>query len=96
MKIVISKEQSERMAEIIHRIISSMDFEGGVKSFTVSPPDYEEDFPTYDIMLNLNYDWIQENQHFLGMYIRNVKVGVREKIKDLTGLSNIYVWTKME
>ena len=59
MKIVISESQSDRMVDIIKMVVSTIDFEGGVKDFEVYPPDYEDEFPTYDIMLNLNYDWIQ-------------------------------------
>ena len=96
MKIVISKEQSDRMVEIIMRIVSTIDFEGGVKDFDVYSPDYEEEFPTYDIMLNLNYDWIQENQFHAQQYLRNVKAGVKDKVQELTGLKNIYVGTTMK
>ena len=96
MKIVISEDQSDRMVEIIRRIVSTIDFEGGVKDFDVYSPDYEDEFPTYDIMLNLNYDWIQENQFHAQQYLRNVKAGVKDKVKELTGLKNIYVGTTMK
>jgi len=96
MKIVISKEQSDRMVEIIMRIVSTIDFEGGVKDFDVYSPDYEEEFPTYDIMLNLNYDWIHENQFHAQQYLRNVRAGVKDKVQELTGLKNIYVGTTMK
>jgi len=96
MRIVISKEQSDRMVEIIMRIVSTIDFEGGVKDFDVYSPDYEDEFPTYDIMLNLNYDWIQENQFHAQQYLRNVKAGVKDKVQELTGLKNIYVGTTMK
>ena len=96
MKIVISNEQSDRMVEIIRIIVSTIDFEGGVKDFDVYSPDYEDEFPTYDIMLNLNYDWIQENQFHAQQYLRNVKAGVKDKVQELTGLKNIYVGTTMK
>ena len=96
MRIVISKEQSDRMVEIIMRIVSTIDFEGGVKDFDVYSPDYEDEFPTYDIMLNLNYDWIQENQFHAQQYLRNVRAGVKDKVQKLTGLKNIYVGTTMK
>ena len=96
MKIVISKEQSDRMIEIIRRIVSTIDFEGGVKDFDVYSPDYEDESPTYDIMLNLNYDWIQENQFHAQQYLRNVRAGVKDKVQKLTGLKNIYVGTTMK
>ena len=100
MKIVISGTQSERMVErmveIIRRIVSAMDFEGGVKDFEVYPPDFEDDSPTYDIMLNLNYDWIQENEFHTQQYLRNVRAGVKDKVMKLTGLKNIYVGTTMK
>jgi len=97
MKIVISEDQSNRMVEIIRRIVSTMDFEGGVKDFEVYPPNYIDDsFPTYEIMLNLNYDWIQENEFHLQQYLRSVRVGVRDKVIKLTGLQNIYVGSTMK
>ena len=96
MKIVISESQSDRMVEIIKRIVSTMEFDRGVKDVDVYPPDYEDEFPTYDIMLNLNYDWIQENQFHAQQYLRNVKAGVKDKVKELTGLKNIYVGTTMK
>jgi len=96
MRIVISKEQSDRMVEIIMRIVSTIDFEGGVKDFDVYSPDYEDESPTYDIMLNLNYDWIQENQFHAQQYLRNVRAGVKDKVQKLTGLKNIYVGTTMK
>lgn len=91
MKIVISEDQSDRMVGIIRRIVSTMDFEGGVIDVDVYPPDYEEESPTYDIMLNLNYDWIQENEFHAQRYLRKVKSDVEKKIIELTGLKNIYV-----
>ena len=97
MKIVISEDQSNRMVEIIRRIVSTMDFEGGVKDFEVYPPNYIDDsFPTWEIMLNLNYDWIQENEFHAQQYLRRVKVGVRDKVIKLTGLKNIYVGSTMK
>ena len=96
MKIVISENQSDRMVEIIRRIVSTMDFEGGVKDFDVYSPDYEEYSPTYDIMLNLDYDWIQENEFHAQQYLRNVRAGVKDRVKELTGLKNIYVGTTMK
>ena len=97
MKIVISENQSDRMVEIIRRIVSTMDFEGGVKDFEVYPPNYNNDiFPTYDIILNLSYDWIQENEFHSQQYLRNVKAGVRDKIIKLTGLKNIFVGNTMK
>lgn len=96
MKIVISESQSDRMVEIIKRIVSGIDFEDGVKNFEVYLPDYEDEFPTYDIMLNLNYDWIQENEFHAQQYLRNVRAGVKDKVKELTGLKNIYVGTTMK
>ena len=97
MKIVISEDQSNRMVEIIRRIVSTMDFEGGVNDFEVYPPNYIDDsFPTWEIMLNLNYDWIQENEFHLQQYLRSVKVGVRDKVIKLTGLQNIYVGSTMK
>jgi hypothetical protein len=97
MKVVISENQSNRMVEIIRRIVSTMDFEGGVKDFEVYPPDYIDDsFPTYDIMLNLDYDWIQKNEFHSQQYLRSVKVGVRDRVIKLTGLQNIYVGSTMK
>jgi len=96
MRIVISESQSERMVRIIRKIVSNMDFEGGVKDFDVYSPDYEDESPTYDIMLNLNYDWIQENQFHAQQYLRNVRAGVKDKVQKLTGLKNIYVGTTMK
>lgn len=96
MKIVINEQQSDRMVEIIRRIVSTIDFEGGVKDFEVYSPDYEDESPTYDIMLNLNYDWIQENEFNTQRYLRNVKAGVKDKIIELTGLKNIYVGSTMK
>jgi hypothetical protein len=96
MKVVISEDQSDRMVEIIKMIVSTIDFEGGVKDFEVYPPDYEDDSPTYDIMLNLNYDWIQENEFHAQQYLRNVRAGVKDKVIKLTGLKNIYVGTMMK
>jgi hypothetical protein len=96
MKVVISEDQSDRMVEIIKMIVSTIDFEGGVKDFEVYPPDYEDDSPTYDIMLNLNYDWIQENEFHAQQYLRNVRAGVKDKVIKLTGLKNIYIGTTMK
>jgi len=97
MKVVISENQSDRMVDIIRRIVSTMDFEGGVKDFEVYPPNYIEDsFPNYEIMLNLNYDWIQENEFHAQQYLRNVRAGVRDKIIKFTGLKNIYVGSTMK
>ena len=96
MKIVISENQSDRMVDIIRRIVSTMDFEGGVKDFEVYPPYNEDEYPTYDIILNLNYDWIQENEFHAQQYLRNVKAGVRDKIIKFTGLKNIYVGNTMK
>ena len=96
MKIVISEDQSDRMLGIIRRIVSTMEFDGGVKDFDVYPPNYEDEFPTYDIMLNLNYDWIQENEFHAQRYVRKVKAGVKDKIIELTGLKNIYVGSTMK
>lgn len=96
MKIVISEDQSDRMVGIIRRIVSTMEFDRGVKDFDVYPPDYEDESPTYDIMLNLNYDWIQENQFHAQRYLRNVRAGVKDKIIELTGLKNIYVGSTMK
>lgn len=96
MKIVISESQSDRMVDIIKMVVSTIDFEGGVKDFEVYPPDYEEESPTYDIMLNLNYDWIQENEFHAQQYLRSVRAGVKDKIIELTGLKNIYVGTTMK
>ena len=62
MKVVISEDQSDRMVGIIRRIVSTMEFDRGVKDVDVYPPDYEDESPTYDIMLNLTYDWIHENE----------------------------------
>ncbi|NBO23021.1 hypothetical protein EBU94_06760 [bacterium] len=96
MKIVISENQSKIMVEIIKRIVSAIDFEGGVNDFEVYPPDFEDDLPTYDIILNLNYDWIQENEFHAQQYLRNVRAGVKDKVIELTGLKNIYVGTMMK
>lgn len=96
MKIVISESQSDRMVEIIKRIVSTMEFDRGVKDVDVYPPDYEDEFPTYDIMLNLNYDWIQENEFHAQQYLTRVKVGVRDRVIKLTGLKNIYVGSTMK
>ena len=96
MKIVISESQSDRMVDIIKMVVSTIDFEGGVKNFDVYPPNYEEESPTYDIMLNLDYDWIQENEFHAQQYLRNVRAGVKDKVKELTGLKNIYVGTTMK
>ena len=96
MKVVISEDQSDRMVEIIKIIVSTIDFEGGVKDFEVYPPDFEDDLPTYDIMLNLNYDWIQENEFHAQQYLRNVRAGVKDKVIKLTGLKNIYVGNTMK
>ena len=96
MKIVISESQSDRMVDIIKMVVSTIDFEGGVKDFEVYPPDYEEESPTYDIMLNLNYDWIQHPELQAQRYLRNVRAGVKDKIIELTGLKNIYVGSTMK
>ena len=96
MKIVISEDQSDRMLGIIRRIVSTIEFDRGVKDVDVYPPDYEDESPTYDIMLNLNYDWIQENQFHAQRYLRKVKAGVKNKIIELTGLKNIYVGSTMK
>jgi hypothetical protein len=96
MKVVISENQSDRMVDIIRRIVSTMDFEGGVKDFEVRPPDYEDEYPTYDIILNLNYDWIEENEFHAQQYLRNVRAGVRDKIIKFTGLKNIFVGNTMK
>ena len=96
MKVVISEDQSDRMVEIIKMIVSTIDFEGGVKDFEVYPPDFEDDLPTYNIMLNLNYDWIQENEFHAQQYLRNVRAGVKDKVIKLTGLKNIYVGNTMK
>lgn len=96
MKIVISESQSDRMVEIIKRIVSTMEFDRGVKDVDVYPPDYEDEFPTYDIMLNLNYDWIHENEFHAQRYLRKVKSDVEKKIIELTGLKNIYVGSTMK
>jgi len=96
MKVVISESQSDRMVEIIKMIVSTIDFEGGVKDFEVYPPDFEDDLPTYNIMLNLNYDWIQENEFHAQQYLRNVRAGVKDKVIKLTGLKNIYVGNTMK
>lgn len=96
MKIVISESQSDRMVDIIKMVVSTIDFEGGVKDFEVYPPDNEDESPTYDIWLNLNYDWIQENEFHAQQYLRSVRAGVKDKVKELTGLKNIYVGTTMK
>jgi hypothetical protein len=96
MKIVISEDQSDRMVGIIRKIVSTMEFDGGVIDIDVYSPNYEDEFPTYDIMLNLNYDWIQENEFHAQRYLRNVKAGVKDKIIELTGLKNIYVGSTMK
>ena len=96
MKIVISEDQSDRMVGIIRKIVSTMEFDRGVKDVDVYPPDYEDESPTYDIMLNLNYDWIQENEFHAQQYLTRVKVGVRDRVIKLTGLKNIYVGSTMK
>ena len=96
MKIVISEDQSDRMLGIIRRIVSTMEFDRGVKDVDVYPPDYEDESPTYDIMLNLNYDWIQHPELQAQRYLRNVRAGVKDKIIELTGLKNIYVGSTMK
>jgi hypothetical protein len=47
-------------------------------------------------MLNLNYDWIQENEFHAQQYLRNVRAGVKDKVIKLTGLKNIYVGNTMK
>jgi len=70
--------------------------EGGVKDFDVYPPDYDEEFPTYNIMLSLDYDWMRENEFHTQQYLRNVRAGVKDRVQELTGLKNIYVGTMMK
>ena len=96
MKILISEVQSDRMVKIIKKIVSLIDFEGGVKDFDVYPPDYDEEFPTYNIMLSLDYDWMRENEFHAQQYLRNVRAGVKDRVQELTGLKNIYVGTMMK
>lgn len=95
MKILISEVQSDRMVKIIKKIVSLIDFEGGVKDFevTISNPNFP--FPMYDVILYLDEDWIRENEFHQQQYLRNVRAGVRDKIKSITGL-DVYVGTKMK
>jgi hypothetical protein len=96
MKIVINEQQSSRMVEIIRKIVSStIDFEGGVKDFEVIIPNPNFPFPMYDVILYLDEDWIRENEFHVQQYIRNVRAGVGDKIKSMTGL-DVYVGTKMK
>ena len=95
MKIVISECQSDRMVEILRRIVSTIDFEGGVKDFEVIIPNPNFPFPMYDVILYLDEDWIRENEFHAQQYIRNVKSGVRDKINSMTSL-DVYVGTKMK
>lgn len=95
MKIVISENQSDRFLEIIKKIISSIDFEGGVIDFKVFPPDEESDDPRFEVYLVVSSDWLHDNYGVAQMYIRRTKIFVYEKIKEITGLS-VYVGNFVE
>jgi hypothetical protein len=95
MRIVISENQSDRMVEIIRRIVSTIDFEGGVKDISVTIPNENFPFPMYDIYLNIDEDFVRENEQHIQQYLRKVKAGVRDKVKQLTGL-DVYVGSRMK
>jgi hypothetical protein len=90
MKIIINEQQSNKMVKIIEKIVSSMDFDGGVKDFTVTIPNEEFPFPMYDVYLILDSEWISDNKEKSNWYLSRVKTDVRDRIKKLTGL-DVYV-----
>lgn len=95
MKIVISENQSDRMVEIIRRIVSTIDFEfSGIKDFTVTISNENFPFAMYDVYLIIDPEWVNKyyGEIIYDIYVRRAKSIVRDKIKQYTGL-DVYVGT---